>query len=208
MLLLFLASSLSFAAPTTVSGQRNPDAETANEPLADMGRLVIESRVPTEVLVDGHKMMQLFTSGTSMFDVRPGKRRVRVYTNGNPQDLVVEIMPTGETILIVGRTGITTGQRTAAENPTDAVAKISFRAAGDIASQIRLGKERFTVQPDTIYPLELAAGRHDISVRSADGTAIWASGVLTLDGGKVVVQVAEGRLPEVTGDGRFTARGG
>ena len=207
MLMLFLASSLSFAG-TEVATQRNPDAEVADAPLTDLGRLVVEARVPAELLVDGHKIVQTFTSGTWSFNIKPGKRNLRVYTNGEPEDLVVEIMPTGESLLIIGRTGITTGQPSAPAHDADAVAQVSFRAAGSIASQIRLGAERFTLQPDAVHPLELPAGPHDISVRSADGTAIWATGVLTLDGGAVVIQVAEGRLPEVTGDGRFTARGG
>lgn len=207
MLLLFLASSLSFAGPE-VSAQRNPDADPVEEDVVDMGQLVVESRVPTEILIDGHKVIELFTAARSIFDVRPGKRNIRVYTDGSPEDLIVEIMPTGETVMIIGRTGTTTGQRAEATRDPDAMANVSFRSAGGISSQIRLDDDRFTLEPESVHPISLAAGRHQISVRSADGTAIWATGVLTIDGGKVVIQVAEGRLPEVTGDGRFTARGG
>jgi hypothetical protein len=211
MLLYFLTLSLSFAGPE-VSADRpsmlNPDAEPSDVALVDLGQLVIETLVPAEVLVDGRKVVQLFTSGRLTINVLPGKRNIRVYTNGNPQDVVIEILPTGETLLIIGRTGITTGQpRQKTKVDPNAVAQVSFRATRNTAAQIRIGTERYYLEPETVHPLEIPTGRHDMSVRSHDGTAIWASGVLTLDGGAVVVQISEGRMPEVTGDGRFTARG-
>ncbi len=209
MLMILLASSLSFATPE-VSAQRNPDAEAPEVPTEESGRLVVEARIPFELAVDGRKLAQLFTSGRVVFDIKPGKRDIRIYTNGSPEDMVIEFMPNAETVMIVGRTGITTGQprHETSDLDIDTVTQVNFRAAGTLGSQIRIDGERFTVHPDAETPMEIASGTHEISVRSVDGTAIWASGVLTLTGGDVVVQIAEGRLPEVTGGGHFTARGG
>jgi len=207
MMMLLLACTLSLAGPD-VSAAPNPDAkDTLDEPV-DLGSLVIDARVPVEVLVDGHKMVQLYTSGHVKLNVAPGHRRLRIYVNGTPEEHAIEILPTGAALVIVGRTGITTGQTSPAVIAQDGtLAQIRFRSVGAVASQIRLGERRIMVQPDEIQPVEMAPGKHNISIRSSDGTAIWATGVLTLDGGEVVIQIAEGRLPEVTGDGRFTARG-
>jgi hypothetical protein len=208
MLTFLTLSTLCFAEPGPPA-QHNPDVEAVDETAAEMGTLVIDARVPAEVLIDGHKVVQLFTSATVDLNVAPGKRRLRVYVNGSPQEHPIEILPTGATLVIIGRTGITTGQRDALP-PTDAsaIAQVRFRAAGDVASQVRIDGKILRVQPEEISPIELVSGRHDISIRSLDGTAIWAKGVLTLDGGDVVIQIAEGRLPEVAGDGHFTAHGG
>jgi len=208
MLNLLLVCSLSFAGPE-VSSPRNPDAtDPVSEP-TDPGTLVVEARVPTEVLVDGHKMVQLFTSGRVELPVAPGDRLLRIYVNGNPEEHPVEILPTGATVVVVGRTGITTGQHgPSPSTDADRLAHVQIRTLQDVSSQIRLDGQRIQVQPDEVHPLSLPAGKHEINIRSYDGTAIWATGVLTLDGGEVIIQIGEGRLPEVTGDGRFTARGG
>ena len=208
MLTFLLVSTLSLAEPGPVA-HRNPDVEEAVDPNDELGTLVIDARVPTEVLVDGHKVMQLFTSATTELRVRPGNRRLTIYLNGTPQEHSIDIQPTGSSLVIIGRTGVTTGQRNApSTSDASEIAVVHFRAAGDVASQVRINGKIVKVQPQEVSPMELPSGRHDISFRSLDGTAIWATGVLSLDGGEVVVQIAEGRLPEVVGDGRFTARGG
>ena len=116
MMMLLLACTLSLAGPD-VSAAPNPDAkDTLDEPV-DLGSLGIDARVPVEVLVDGHKMVQLYTSGHVKLNVAPGHRRLRIYVNGTPEEHAIEILPTGAALVIVGRTGITTGQTSPAACP-------------------------------------------------------------------------------------------
>jgi hypothetical protein len=57
--------------------------------------------------------------------------------------------------------------------------------------------------------LPLPVGEHPMSLRSSDGTSVFARGVLTVSGGKdLVVQVTEGLMPETSGEGISFSSGG
>jgi hypothetical protein len=48
-----------------------------------------------------------------------------------------------------------------------------------------------------------------MSLRNGGGTVIWVRGELHIDGDGAIVQLADGRMPEVLGQGgQFVAEGG
>jgi hypothetical protein len=213
MIALLLASSWGIAAETPRAN--NPDAGTLSEVVASPevaqpgGPMVVEARVPVELMVDGVKIAQLWYPGTARFDIVGGPHVVRVYVDGNPQDVSVEIQPGHETHVLVGRSGISvTKAEVAAPGPVDAVS-VELRVVGGGAAQVRVDGARHTLSGGDRLTLSLPPGPHAMSVRSSDGTAIWAAGTLSLTGGApVVVQITEGRMPEVGGPGRFDPGGG
>ncbi len=212
MIPLLLVSSWAGAKPPNAD---NPDAGTLPEVVAAPqeaqpgGPMVVEAHVPIELMVDGVKLAQLWYPGTARFDIVGGSHVVRVYVDGNPQDVNVEVHPGHETHVLVGRSGITV---TKAEPPPVGdvdVVSVELRVVGGGAAQIRVDGERHRLSGGDRMTLSLAPGPHAMSVRSSDGTAIWAAGTLSLTGGApVVVQIAEGRMPEVGGPGRFDPGGG
>ena len=60
-----------------------------------VGELVLDARVPAEILVDGQTVGQLFVPGVVAFGVPAGVRTIRVYTNGTPTDLEVVVPENG-----------------------------------------------------------------------------------------------------------------
>jgi len=213
MIALLLVSSWSVAAPPKA---QNPDAGSLPEVVATQqeaaqpgGPMVVEAHVPVELMVDGVKLAQLWYPGTARFDIVGGSHVVRVYVDGNPQDVNVDIQPGSETHVLVGRTGVSvTKAETQPASDVDAVS-VELRVVGGGAAQIRVDGERHHLSGGDRLTLTLPPGSHAMSVRSSDGTAIWAAGTLSLTGGApVVVQIAEGRLPEVGGPGRFDPGGG
>jgi hypothetical protein len=155
------------------------------------------------------KLAQLWYPGTARFDIVAGAHVVRVYVDGTPRDVNVDIQPGHETHVLVGRSGISvTKAETEAPGPVDAVS-VELRVVGGGAAQIRMDGERHHLSGGDRLTLSLSPGPHAMSVRSSDGTAIWAAGTLSLTGGApVIVQIAEGRMPEVGGPARFDPGGG
>jgi len=212
MIALLLVSSWAFAGTPPAD---NPDAGSlpsvvaAPQEAQPGGPMVVEAHVPVELMVDGVKLAQLWYPGTARFDIVGGSHVVRVYVDGSPQDVNVDIHPGNETHVLVGRTGVSvTRSETQPPGPVDAVA-VELRVVGGGAAQIRVDGERHRLSGGDRLTLTLQPGPHAMSVRSQDGTAIWAAGTLSLTGGTpVVVQIAEGRLPEVGGPGRFEPGGG
>jgi hypothetical protein len=71
---------------------------------------------------------------------------------------------------------------------------------------VQIGRQRVVVGPGDGLVLPLELGRHEMSVRNQDGTAVYARGSLevTPGGEPVIVQLAQGALPETSsGSVRF-----
>jgi hypothetical protein len=184
------------------------DPQPADAP----GTLHVDAKVPAEILIDGVKLAQLWYAGQASFEVVPGRHQLRVYTSGQPTDFPLDIQPGQGTWVVVGRTGISldslAGEQAATLVPAeDALVPVEFRSLGG-GAQLRVDDQRLLLGSGQRLDVELDAGDHALSVRSADGTVVWATGTLEVDrGDRLVVQIAEGRLPEISGAGRFHAGG-
>lgn len=180
----------------------------AAEPAPPPGTLHVDAKIPAEILIDGAKIAQLWFPGQLDFEVSTGPHILRVYTNGNPVDHELVIRPEETSRVVVGRTGITLDTLAAPASDPDAPTPVEFRILG-IDAQIRLDDQRLMMASGERTTLELAPGEHRLSVRSRDGTIVWARGTLEVGlGERLIVQIAEGRLPELSGSGTFHAAGG
>lgn len=171
-----------------------------------MGTLVIDAKVPTEFTVDGHKVAELLWAGEFRVQVTSGERKVRAWVAGNVRDLTVDIPPEGVAVVVVGRTGLSAGD--AAPVGDVGPVAVEIRVVGSEPVTIRLDDQKMTVDAGESRKLTLAAGRHSLSVRNASGTVVWATGEIQVDGtSPIVLQLTEGRAPEVSGTGAFYASG-
>jgi hypothetical protein len=174
------------------------------------GQLVVDAAVPAEVVINGQKAAELFFPGVLRLEVAPGQVPVTIFVDGKPQTVTIDVPNEGSAVLLVGKSGVTTG------TPPDdvaagAVVAVEFRVAGTEPLQLMVDDGRKSLSPGAVYKLSLASGDHKLSVRASDGTVIWARGTLALSGmgtAPVVVQIAEGRMPETTDGGAFRPDGG
>ncbi len=199
------------ATPLPVAGEVHSASDTldAADPDVPFGALEIDCKVPAEILVDGVKLAQLYYPGIARFELRAGVHGLRVYTNGDPTDIPLSIDGDGRSRVLVGRTGITVDSVVSTAEAEATVVPVEFRAVGTMGAELRVGTERYAVPAGGSMQIELPSGSHRLSVRNSDGTVIWASGQLAVTGSeRVFVQVAEGRLPEVSGKGSFVGPGG
>lgn len=165
------------------------------------GEVVVHAEVPAEVAVDGQPTAQLFRAGRLHLDVPDGERRVTVLVGGTPTHLRLQVDAAAATHVVVGRTGIST-RREIRVDPEAGPAIVELRAVGREGLTVILGDRRIRLAPGDQQVLELPAGRHPAQLRSGDGLAIYATGLLDVQGpGPIVVQVSEGRAPEVVGVG-------
>lgn len=198
-MLIILLSSLALA------GQ--PDALQA----VPMGSLLVDAKVPAEILIDGERIGQLFVATELRVAVPAGAHTLSVVREGRPEDLTVDIVEAADTVLVVGRNGTSVGSRLeelAVQDDPDALVAVDVRVTGEARLQLRLGGSRFDLVPGQAMTLHLPQGSHPVSLRNHNGTVVWATGSLVLKGGDTaVVQLAEGRLPELSGYGRFVSTG-
>lgn len=213
-MLTFLLTVLAFGGEPALPSASNPDAATPvmaeRSPAQQRGVLVFDSRVPTEILVDGTTVAKLFREGKLQVDVPAGVRSLRVYTNGTPQDLEVVVPASGTLDVLVGRTGLSVDPSATRSVPNEVPAgdvAVQVRMTGPIGARLYLDDKRFEVGAGSQVDLALPTGDHPLSVRNENGTVVWASGTLKVEGpDAVVVQLSEGRLPEVSGRGTFASR--
>ena len=133
---------------------------------------------------------------------------LRIYTQGKPHDMPLNLVADAELSIVVGRTGITAEEQVATVDD-GITAPVEFRVLGARGASLRIDGDRHSIPAGGHLQLQLANGVHNVSVRSGDGTAIWASGRLNVTGGPpLIVQMSEGRLPEVSGGGTFDAGSG
>jgi hypothetical protein len=198
--------SLAFAADPVAGVPRadNPDATPAALPATgQVGRIEVEALLPTEIVVDGVKLGQLWIPGEAAFTIPTGEHLLRAYTQGKPHDLPIRVTATQPVHVLVGRSGISADRPTEADDAAVAV-QVEFRVMGARGAVLRLDDGKHQVQPGQPLSIELEPGLHPLSVRSSNGTVIWASGMLSVSGTQpVVVHVTEGRMPEVSGGGQF-----
>ena len=198
-----------------VPSARNPavDAPPPATPVSESADLTgsvglfVDAKVPVEVRLEGVKLGELYFPGQVRWDVSPGPHALRLYTNGNPTELPLDFVVGREVHVLVGRTGVSTSEQLVAA-PAGGPSTIEFRLVGQGSAQIRLDSKPTALGPGEKVSLTVPSGNHPLSVRSGDGTVIWASGNLEVGGGPVVVLIAEGRMPEVSGQGSFHAGGG
>jgi hypothetical protein len=221
MLTVFAWAAISWAASTdqipdtSLPRATNPAASSEEGGAAlperpdgvEGARLEIDAKVPVEILIGGVKLGQLYYPGEAQFKIVPGEHVLRVYVNGRPTDVPL-VMRAGErTRVLVGRSGVSleaaVAEAGAPAAPVGPVA-VQFRLSGGGGARLMVDGEPVALQGGQPVTIDLGVGNHRLSVRSVDGTAIWATGQLEVQGGdSLVVQVAEGRMPEVSGPGRF-----
>ncbi len=179
----------------------------ASEPTLPPGTLSVDSKLPAEVLVDGIKLVQLWHPGTVSFEVEAGPHALRIYTNGNPADHALEIVSGSISRVLVGRTGTTLEDPKRRVSDADGTVPVELRVVGT-GARVFLGEQRLSLSNGERTAIELSPGDHALSVRSQDGTAIWARGTLEVGVGEpLIVQITEGRLPELSGAGSFRTGG-
>jgi hypothetical protein len=163
------------------------------------GDVVVDAEVPVEILVDGAPRAQTYGPAQVVLPVEAGERTLRVYVAGKPREIRLEVPQDGTTRVAVGRTGLS-AERVASEDPADE-APVELRLVGDESLRVFLGEDRLSLAPGQQHRVDLARGEHPLQLRSADGLIVFATGTLDVRGtGPVVVQLSEGRAPEVIGD--------
>ncbi len=197
--------SLAFADPTGSAPTASaPDAAPPTVNGLELGRLEVEALMATEIVVDGIKLGQLWIPGEAAFLIPAGDHVFRAYTQGKPHDLPIHVASAHPLRVLVGRSGVSADRPDQDVTDATALVPVEFRAMGARGAMLHLDDTKHQVQPGQPLSLELTAGSHMLSVRSSDGTAIWASGVLAVSGAQpVVIHVTEGRLPDVSGGARF-----
>jgi hypothetical protein len=190
----------------------NPEAvpvPVEADPTAVMGQLMFDTRLPAEIRVDGHTVAQLYLGGRLTVNASIGPHEVMVLTNGTPRHVAVDVPRVGTAVVMVGRTGITTGLRDAELAEAGSLTPVELRVAGDQDVMVQIGDQRWRINARASKGIEVPIGVHTISVRSGNGTVVWATGTLELaSAGPVVLQLAEGRMPEVSGQGSAFHPGG
>ena len=189
-----------------------PDEAAAAEPppVVVTGELRVDAKVPAEILLDGLPLGQLFVGGELRIPVAAGKHQVAVVRGGRPEELGVEVFPRDPVLLVVGRTGTSVGVPELEPRVEVATgpASLEVRVAGSGSMQVRIDGARHELGPGAVMSMQIPVGKHPMSVRSADGTVIWATGDLDIKGPAAVLQLSEGVMPELTGDATFVAHGG
>jgi hypothetical protein len=180
--------------------------------LALAGTLVVDANVPTEVRVDGRLIVEIYEAGVFRTDVPAGSHEVVVYLSGEGTRQSLLLPEQGEVVVGVGRTGVSwpaAARSAVAVAAPDGPGSVSFRSVAREDVVVTVGRARHLVPAGGTLDLELAAGDHAVSVRSGDGTVVWARGHLTVTGPGLIVQLNDGRMPETLGEGgRFTPDGG
>ncbi|MBA2319981.1 MAG: hypothetical protein H0V89_02395 [Deltaproteobacteria bacterium] len=182
----------------------------APDEVTPLGLVFVEAHVPTEIRINKRPVAQLYVPATIEIAAPIGEQELTVLVGGESHVFPMTVPSAPDrAVVMIGRSGTTV--RSEAKPPPGVAAQVplELRGVGPGPVQIRIANERYRVESGATVGLSLLAGEYPISVRSTDGTAIWATGRLTVSGGDlVIVQLTEGRLPEVSGAGVFVANGG
>jgi hypothetical protein len=177
------------------------------EPVA-MGTLQVDAHIPSDVVVDGVRLAQLYIAGKLEVPMSAGTHEVFITTNGIQRRMEVVVAEGEVARVLVGRNGLSGDLLARKPLPTD-VTPTEFRATGEEGIEIRIGTQRVRVAPGAATVVDLVPGEHPCTMRNLDGTVIWARGTLHVAGPEVVVvQLTEGRAPEISGEGSFSASTG
>ena len=172
--------------------------------------LYIDAKIPAALYIDGQAFVEFSQPGRAEFAVAAGEHKLVIMTNGNPTERTVNF-DTSATRLVIGRTGISVGEAAARPQPkedAEGTTTVELRSTSRLPLLITLGDDRHMLAAGATKALSLNAGDHPIKVRNDAGTAIFATGTLRVHGThEVVLQLSEGRVPEVSGDGaEFVSR--
>lgn len=173
------------------------------------GQIVVDAKVPVAVMLDGEMVAQLWRAAVVTVPAEPGPHALTVVLDGNPRRFDVTITDGAPVVVLAGRSGVSLG---AAEDvakhvptapPDGAPTEVRFRVADGAYLMVQVGRQRVVVGPGDGMAIPLPLGDHPFSVRSSDGTAVFARGVLTVSASAEprVVQLSEGALPETSGQG-------
>lgn len=163
------------------------------------GGFMVDAKVPVEVRIAEQSYLKLYYPGQARMEYPAGPVDITLMVNGHPSIINVEIPTEGYTQLVVGRNGTSISeQRVTTE--AKASSPVTFRAVGLESMQIRLNNAKHTVAPEKEMQHTLATGTHKLEIRNEAGTLVWAKGILNVSGKEpVIIQLSEGRLPEVIG---------
>ena len=170
------------------------------------GVLVVDARVPAEVTLADQPIVQLFRPGIVRLDWPAGPSSVAVLVDGTPHEVAFTMTETGTQTILVGKTGITTGQPPAAAVASTCTRKVEFRVAGATGMMLFVDEARHPLGPGDTLTLDLPDGDHRLALRDQTGTVIWARGALAVAGAgpdAAIVQLSEGRMPEGSDGARF-----
>jgi len=170
--------------------------------VAIASELVIDAKVPVDIHHAGQPVARLAMPGRVHLDWEPGAVTLSFDVAGDRTELPMVIPPSGAQWVIVGRSGITTTAPAPSATPVIATsAMVEFRVSGKGAALIVLDGERHVVASAEPWTIELSPGGHTVGVRTVDGSYQWAQGTLDIvGGGPLILQVSEGRVPELSGD--------
>lgn len=168
--------------------------------VASGAQLVVDAKVPTSVFIDGTGVAQIFVPSTLTLNVEPGQHDLLFMINGSPRETSLMVLDRPMNIVVVGRTGITTALTLPEE--LNAVTAVEFRTTSNELLSVRVGDEKLSLPPGQVSSMSLDVGEYPMTVRGGGGTVVYGRGTLVISGaGHLVVQVAEGRMPEVSGPG-------
>lgn len=190
---------------------RNPDAPVDQGPdvIAARGVVDFDVRLPAEIRVDGAAVATLYGAGVLQLKLAPGPHEVMVLTNGIPRSLAIQVELDERGKVLVGRNGLTASAESLAPDDVGGDAAVELRVVGGQEVLVQIGRDRYRVDGRGTSTVDIPVGTHRMSVRNGDGTVIWASGRLDLKrAGDVLILLAEGRLPEVSGPGSAFHAGG
>lgn len=200
-MLTFLLAIVS-AAPTDLPLEEEPVE------VSETGAIEFDSRIPAEIRVAGVTLAQLYQPGVLQARVPVGAHEVVVLTNGRARTLKVDVSSTATAVVLVGRNGLTASARLEPLPEEEGMAPVELRVVGREEVIVVVDEERYRLLPGTIQALTLPVGRHAMSVRSASGTVVWARGHLELSRTvPTILQITEGRMPEVSGSGALFVPG-
>ena len=195
MLTLLLTSFAGTPVPS------NPELEVPEPKAAATGTVLFDARMPVEIQLDGEIIGQLFTSSKLSIDTHTGTREVTVITNGQARVLAIDVTTTRKTVVLIGRNGLTSSS-VAHTGDLTGDAPIELRAAGSQDVWVTIGEQRWHLDAYGSEVVLVPVGQHPMTVRSGDGHVLWARGRIDLTkASEVIVQLSEGRMPEVSGTG-------
>ncbi len=178
---------------------------------ASAADLTLEARVPTEVYVDGNVVAKLYQPGSLRVRVSEAPHELRVFVNGQATRQLIDMTHTESSVVIIGRTGISWPENILAvpvDPDVEIEGRVSFRSVADEDVVVTIGRDRRTISPGEETEWVVGPGTHTMSLRNGGGTVIWVRGELHIDGDDAIVQLADGRMPEVLGQGgQFVADG-
>jgi hypothetical protein len=158
--------------------------------------IVVDAKVPVTLRVDGAVAAELRLPGSVRVEVPSGDHRVVLVAGTEEHTWAVTLVDGVPVHLMAGRGGVSMSLPDGREPP------VAAGLSRPVALMVFIDRQRLLVEPGPGRLVPVPVGQHEVSVRSADGAEVYARGVLRVDGGPgLMVQLAEGRLPETNGPG-------